>query len=48
MPGVAEAKTDYDYKTATVIFDPEKAGPAVLVRATTGAGFPATPHGSKP
>ena len=48
VPGVAEAKIDYDHKTATVKFDPEKASPAVLVKATTDAGFPATPHSSKP
>lgn len=48
VPGVAEAKIDYDHKTVTVKFDPEKAGPAVLVKATTDAGFPATPHSSGP
>ena len=48
VPGVAEAKIDYDHKTATVKFDPEKASPAALVKATTDAGFPATPHSSKP
>ena len=48
VPGVAEAKIDYDHKTATVKFDPEKASAAVLVKATTDAGFPATPHSSKP
>ena len=47
-PGVAEAKIDYDRKTATVKFDPEKVSPAVLVKATTDAGFPATPHSSTP
>jgi mercuric ion binding protein len=48
VPGVAEAKIDYDHKTATVKFDPEKASAAVLVKATTDAGFPAKPHSSKP
>ena len=48
VPGVAEAKIDYDHKTATVKFYPEKATPAALVKATTDAGFPATPHRSKP
>lgn len=46
--GVAEANIDYDHKTATVKFDPEKARAAVLVKATTDAGFPARPHTSKP
>lgn len=44
VPGVKEAKIDYGHKTATVRYDPEQASPAVLVRATTDAGFPATPH----
>lgn len=48
VPGVANAKIDYDKKTATVRFDPEKASPAVLVKAATEAGFPATLHISKP
>jgi periplasmic mercuric ion binding protein len=48
VPGVAEAKIDYARKTATVKFDPEKASPAMLVKATTDAGFLATPHSSKP
>jgi mercuric ion binding protein len=48
VPGVVEAKIDYDHKTATVTFDPEKASSAVLVKATTDAGFPAKPHRSKP
>lgn len=48
VPGVAEAKIDYDGKTATVKFDPERTTAAMLVKATTDAGFPATPHSSKP
>ena len=48
VPGVAEARIDYDHKTATVKFDPEKASAAALVKATTEAGFPSTAHGSKP
>lgn len=48
VPGVAQARIDYDHKTATVKFDPEKASAAALVKATTEAGFPATPHSSKP
>jgi mercuric ion binding protein len=48
VPGVTEAKIDYDHKTATVKFDPEKASSAALVKATTDAGFPAIPHISKP
>ena len=40
VPGVASAKIDLDKKTATVQFDPDKAAPAALVKATTNAGFP--------
>ncbi len=40
VPGVASAKVDLDKKTATVKFDPDKAAPADLVKATTNAGFP--------
>ena len=48
VPGVAEAKIDYDHKTATVKFDPEKVSAAGLVKATTDAGFPARTPSSKP
>ena len=48
VPGVAEARIDYDHKTATVKFDPERVSAAVLVKATADAGFPATPHNLKP
>ena len=44
VAGVVNAKVDLDKKTATVTFDPEKTGPAALVKATTDAGFPSTPH----
>jgi periplasmic mercuric ion binding protein len=44
VPGVVDAKVDYDHKTATVKYDPEKASPAALVKATTNAGFPSTLH----
>ena len=44
VPGVTDAKVDLGQKTATVKFDPDKAGIATLVKATTNAGFPATVH----
>ena len=44
VPGVIDAKVDYDHKTATVKYDPDKASPAALVKATTNAGFPSTVH----
>ena len=44
VPGVAEAKVDLAQKTATVKFDPDRATAAVLVKATTDAGFPSAVH----
>ena len=44
VPGVEDAKVDFDHKTATVKYDPAKADTAALVKATTDAGFPATVH----
>jgi mercuric ion binding protein len=42
VPGVAEAKVDYDKKTATVRFDPDRTNTAALAKATTEAGYPST------
>lgn len=42
VPGVAEAKVDFDKKTATVRFDPDKVAPAQLIKATTEAGYPSS------
>jgi periplasmic mercuric ion binding protein len=44
VPGVIEAKVDYDHKTATVTYDADKTNPSALVKATTNAGFPSTMH----
>jgi mercuric ion binding protein len=44
VPGVSGAKVDFDKKTVTVTFDPDRATTAVLVKATTDAGFPSTPQ----
>jgi len=44
VPGVTEAKVDLDKRTATVKFDADKVDTAVLVKATTEAGFPSTPR----
>ena len=44
VPGVASAKVDLDKRTATVQFDPDRAAPAALVKATTNAGFPSALH----
>ena len=44
VPGVIAAQVDYDHKTATVKYDPDKTSSAALVHATTNAGFPSTLH----
>jgi mercuric ion binding protein len=44
VPGVIDAKVDYDHKAATVQYDPDKASPPAFVKATTNAGFPSTLH----
>ncbi len=48
VPGVMDANVDYDHKTATVRYDPEKVNPSALVNATTNAGFPSTLHSGEP
>jgi mercuric ion binding protein len=40
--GVSEVKVDFDKKTATVSYDPDKVQPENLTSATTNAGFPST------
>ena len=40
VPGVSLIAVDFDKKTATVTFDPDKATTARLTQATTEAGFP--------
>lgn len=42
MSGVAGVKIDLDAKTATVIFDPDKADAAAFIKASSDAGYPAT------
>jgi mercuric ion binding protein len=44
VPGVTEAKVDFEHKTATVEYNPEKVSPTALVNATTQAGYPSTLH----
>ena len=39
VPGVIEATSDFDTKTATVTFDPDKTGIAELTKATANAGY---------
>jgi periplasmic mercuric ion binding protein len=40
VPGVSATLVDFDKKTATVTFDPDKATTARLTQATAEAGFP--------
>src|SRR3981189_3395875 len=40
LPGVSSTTVDFDKKTATVTFDPERTTSANLTQATTEAGFP--------
>lgn len=40
--GVQEVSVDYDSKTASVTFDPQKTSSEALIKATTDAGYPAT------
>jgi periplasmic mercuric ion binding protein len=44
VPGVTAAKVDFDKKTASISFDPDKAGLAALTKATADAGYPSTVH----
>lgn len=40
VPGVSQARIDFEGKTATVTFDADKASTTALVKATTDAGYP--------
>jgi mercuric ion binding protein len=42
VPGVTDARVDFDKKTASVTFDPDKASPATLAKATSDAGYPSS------
>jgi len=44
VPGIAAIKVDFDKKTATVKFDPDRTDVAALVKATTNAGYPSSAH----
>jgi len=44
VPGVSQARVDFEKKTATVRFDPDKTTAAALIKATTDAGYPSTEH----
>ncbi len=42
VSGVSVVKVNFDSKTATVTYDPDKVQPESLTRATTNAGYPST------
>ena len=42
VAGVTDAKVDFDKKTASVSFDPDKANLAALTKATADAGYPSS------
>jgi mercuric ion binding protein len=44
VSGVTSVTVDFDKKSATVTFDPDKASPAILAKATSDAGYPSTLH----
>lgn len=43
VPGVLDAKVDYDTKTAVVRFETEKTSVDAITAATTNAGYPSKP-----
>jgi len=42
VAGVSAVQVDFDKKTATVTYDPDKAQTEALTKATTNAGYPST------
>jgi periplasmic mercuric ion binding protein len=42
VPGVTDAKVDFDKKTASMSFDPDKASIDTLTKATADAGYPSS------
>lgn len=42
VTGVTAVKVDFDKKSAVVTYDPDKASPEALTRATQNAGFAST------
>ena len=44
VEGVEKANVDYNSKTASVTFNPQKTSVDALIKATTDAGYPATVH----
>ena len=42
VPGVTKAKANFDTKTATVTFDPDRTNVETLTKVTANAGYPST------
>jgi mercuric ion binding protein len=42
VSGVNTIKVDFDKKTTTITYDPDRTQPDALTKATTNAGFPST------
>lgn len=42
VPGVIEAKSDFETKSATVTFDSAKTTEEIIMKATANAGYPST------
>lgn len=47
VAGVLSVKTDYETKTAVVVFDPKKANVKAIAQASTDAGYPALLNDTK-
>ncbi|NJO22555.1 MAG: heavy-metal-associated domain-containing protein [Sphingomonadales bacterium] len=45
VDGVKSVTVNFDAKTATVVYDPSIATAEAIARASTNAGYPATPAG---
>lgn len=44
VAGVSAVKIEFAEKTAIATYDPDKAQPEALTKATTNAGYPSTVH----
>lgn len=42
VSGVSDVQIDFDQKTAIVTYNPDKAQPEVLTKATANAGYPSS------
>jgi mercuric ion binding protein len=42
LHGVSTVKVDFDKKTASVTYDPDRLQPGALTKATANAGYPST------